>query len=157
MQKSINELENRNKQKAENNQIQAMASLNRSAIIMQNSMENMMNSSSSGLGFEQFMQQMQNLAGQQAKLNQESLSFLQGQGNQGKLTIEEQSQIKRMLAEQTAIRNSMEQLYNDTGDRSDIIGNSFPDYNGVFLVFSRERNFIDGSWWCCYWKDQFLE
>ena len=122
MKESISELENRNQNKARDHQMQAMSACNRSAMMMQESMEKMMNSSSSGLGFEQFMQQMQQLAGQQMKLNQETLSFFQGQGNNGRLSMEKQTQLSKMMSEQEAIRQALNDLYNNMGHRGDVLG-----------------------------------
>jgi hypothetical protein len=121
IEESINALENRNQKKAEENQTNVMAALNQSVILMQNSME-MISESSSGLGFEQFLQQMQNITGEQCRLNQETLSLFQNMGNRGNLTLEEQSQLKRIAAEQAAIKQTMEQLHDAMGNRSDILG-----------------------------------
>jgi hypothetical protein len=86
---------------------------------MQQSMESLSNSQSA-LGFEQYLEQMQKLSGQQGQLNEESLSFF-GQ-NEGKLSMQQQQQLKRMAAEQGAIRQSLDDLGNQMQDKSDILG-----------------------------------
>ncbi len=121
MRKSVENLADRNQQAAGQNQKKAMAALNRAVMEMQNSMQ-MMQQSGSALGFEQFLQRMQQMAGQQGQLNQESLNFMQGKGNQGGLTSEQQAQLRRMAAQQNAIRKSLEQLHNEAGNRSDVLG-----------------------------------
>jgi lipoate synthase len=80
----------------------------------------MLSSASSATGFEQYLEQMQKMAGQQGKLNQESLDFFRQ--NQGSLSMEQQGQLRRMAAEQRAIQESMENIANDMQNRSDILG-----------------------------------
>jgi len=119
MRKSLSELENRRQNTAGNFQRQAMAGLNESVLSMNQSME-MMSSASSATGFEQYLEQMQNMAGRQGQLNQESLNFFKQ--NQGSLSLEQQGQLRRMAAEQKALQKSMENVAGDMQDRSDVLG-----------------------------------
>ncbi len=121
MQKSINELENRNKAGSGSAQSQAMGALNRAAMAMQNTMEGM-SAAGSALGFEEFMQRMQQMAGQQGQLNQDGMNLFQGQGNSGILSAEGQQRLRQMAAEQRALQKSMEQLNGEIGRRSDVLG-----------------------------------
>jgi hypothetical protein len=121
MHKSLRELENRNQRNASKFQEQAMSGLNEAAMQMQDAMQ-MMSQSGSALGFEQFMKRMEQMAGQQGQLNEQGLDLFNRKGNSGRLTMEQQGQMRRMAAEQRALQNSLEQLYNETGDRSDILG-----------------------------------
>jgi hypothetical protein len=121
MEESINALENRDQRKSEEYQNHAMAALNQSALLMDNSMQQL-SQSSSGLGFEQFLQQMHNMTGQQCQLNQESFSLFQGLGDKKNLTNEEETQLKCLAEEQEAIRQLLGQLDQDLGNRPDIIG-----------------------------------
>ena len=122
MRKSLSELENRNKAGAGNAQKEAMGALNRAVLEMQSTMESM-SAGGSALGFEQFMERMQQMSGQQGQLNQEAMNFLQGQGkNPGVLSSEAQQQLQRMAAEQRALQKSMEQLNDEMGGRSDVMG-----------------------------------
>ena len=86
---------------------------------MSQSME-MMSASGSGTGFEQYLEQMQKMAGRQGQLNQESLNFFKQ--NQGSLSMEQQGELRRMAAEQQAIQKSMEDISKDMENRSDILG-----------------------------------
>ena len=81
----------------------------------------MMSSASSSTGFEQYMEQLQKMAGRQGQLNQESLNFFQS--NQGSLSMEQQGQLRRMAAEQKALQEAMENLSNEMQNRSDLLGN----------------------------------
>jgi hypothetical protein len=120
MRKSLSELENRRKITAGNFQSQAMAGINESVLSMNQSME-MMSNASSATGFEQYLEQMQKMAGQQGQLNQESLNFFRQ--NQGSLSMEQQGQLRRMAAEQRALQESMENLAGEMQNQSDILGN----------------------------------
>jgi hypothetical protein len=119
MRKSISELENRRQRSAGNAQIQSMAGLNEAIIQMQNSMQ-MAAESNSALGFEQYLQQMQQMAKQQGQLNAESLNLFQG--NQGKMSLQEQGQMQRMAAQQRALQKSLEKLSEGMQNRSDVLG-----------------------------------
>jgi hypothetical protein len=119
--KTLEELENRNQGAAGKFQEQAMAGLNESVLGMQNSMQQMAQSNSA-LGFEQFMQSLMQMSKQQGMLNEESLNFFQGAGNQGSLTMQQQQELRRLAAEQSAIRQALERLTDETGNRSDVLG-----------------------------------
>jgi hypothetical protein len=119
MKKSVSELENHKQKTASNFQTHSMAELNKSIMQIQNSME-ALNAAKSGLGFEQYLQQMQQLSGQQGKLNEESLNFFNA--NKGKLSLEQQGQLRRMSAEQKAIQESLENLAEGMQNRSDVLG-----------------------------------
>jgi hypothetical protein len=119
MRNSLSELENHKKTTAGNFQKQAMAGINESILSMNQSME-MMSNASSATGFEQYLEQMQNMAGRQGQLNQESLDFFKR--NQGSLSMEQQGQLRRMAAEQKALQDAMENLSDDMQNRSDILG-----------------------------------
>ena len=121
MYKSLKELEERNQTNASKFQGKAMSALNAAAMQMQNSMQ-MMAQSGSVLGFEQFLKRMQQMAGQQGQLNEQGLNLFNSGGNNGSLTLEQQNQLRRMAAEQSAIQRSLEQLHDEIGNRSDILG-----------------------------------
>jgi len=119
MKRSLEELENRRRGPASNFQKKSMAGLNKAIMQMQESMESM-SSSKSSLGFEQYLEQMQQLSNQQGQINQESLNLF-GQ-NQGKLSMQQQGQLRRMAAEQGAIREALEELGGNMQDDSDVLG-----------------------------------
>lgn len=121
MNESIRSLEDRNEKVAAERQNKAMMSLNESVMSLQNSLQ-MMAASSSATGFEFFLQQMQQMAGQQGKLNDASLNLFQGKGNQGRLSDEQMSEMARLAAEQRKIRESLEALNKQMGNRPDMPG-----------------------------------
>jgi hypothetical protein len=121
MAQSINALEERNQRMATAKQKNAMASLNAAVLSLQSAMQ-MMASSGSTSGFDYFLKQMQKMAGQQGQLNEASLNFLQGKNNQGSLSSEQLAELARLAAEQHRIRESLEALSKEMGNRSDIPG-----------------------------------
>ena len=121
MNKGLNALEERDKNGAGKFQNQAMSGLNQAVMEMQGSM-NSISQSKSGMGFEQFMKQMQQMAGQQGQLNQQGMELMQGNGNSGQFSLSQQGELARMAAQQEAIRKSMEQLNSEMGNRSDVLG-----------------------------------
>jgi len=121
MAKSLNELTERNPTQAMNNQGQALGGLNESIIMMRQSLSQMQQSQS-GTGLEQFMEQLQQMAGAQGQLNQETLNLFQGQGNSGQLTLQQQSETRRMAAQQAALREAMQEMSEQMGSRQDVLG-----------------------------------
>jgi hypothetical protein len=79
-----------------------------------------MNQAKSSTGFQEAMQQMQSLAGDQEQLNGQSLSMLPGnqgsQGQAGRLTPDQSGALGRMAAEQEAIRQGLQEAMKKLGE-----------------------------------------
>ena len=111
MQTSLNALEGRNGFGASQEQGSAMASLNKTAMQIQNAMQNMMQQGSSGMGG--LMQQLQMMAGQQQTIN------MQTQG------MQQAAEAARLAVEQEAVRKSLEQLNKEaqaSGEQKKMLG-----------------------------------
>ena len=121
MRKSIGQLSERSKGPATKSQTEAMQALNESVISMNQSRGQMMQSQS-GTGFEQFLKQMQQMAAQQGQINAQSLNLMQGQGNQGMFSQQELGQLKRLGSGQAALRQALDELSGQMGQRDDILG-----------------------------------
>jgi hypothetical protein len=121
MQKSMDDISERQTSQASEKQHKAMESLNMSINGMQSSMQQM-SGASSGTGFEQFMEQLKQMANSQGGLNSETLNFMEGQGNDGQMSLAQQAQRQRMAAQQQAIKQAMEEMSDQMGNRSDILG-----------------------------------
>ena len=121
MQNSLNQLSERNKSSAMRSQQQAMSALNQGVEQMHQALSQL-SQAESGTGFQQFMEQMQKMAGRQGQLNEQTLSLFQGQGNSGQLTLAQQGQMQRLAAEQQAIREALQQMQDQGGERSDVLG-----------------------------------
>jgi hypothetical protein len=119
MQEALERLESRSGSQAGSNQEGAMAALNDASLLLQQSLQAMMQGGGSG-GMQAFMQQLQQMAGQQQRINLDTQQFGEGQ-----MTMEQQAQMARLAAEQEAVRRSLEELQREisgTSDRQRILG-----------------------------------
>ena len=119
MDKALKELEERNPRRASQAQQQAMAQFNQAVMSLQQSMQQLSQSASAS-GFEAFLKQLQQMAGQQGQLNQQTLSLFQQQA-QGKMQLSEDA-LARLAAQQEMIRQSLEKLNQQMGNRRDVAG-----------------------------------
>lgn len=119
MQNAINAMGERNSSQAKQSQGESMAQMNAAVRGMQQSMQNMMQQGGSGgMSYQQFLQQMQQMADQQGQLNRQS----QAMGNQGQLTLGQQAALARLAAEQSQIRKSMQQMAREAQGMPEILG-----------------------------------
>jgi hypothetical protein len=117
MQQALQLMEQSGGQGSDKHQGRAMGAVNQAVLAIQNAM-NQMAGSSSGLGMEQFMQQMQQMAMQQMGINQQTLELSQ----KGRLSMAEQAAMARLASEQAAIQKALEELLREFGNRSEIMG-----------------------------------
>jgi len=117
MVEAISQLEARNSSQAARSQQQSMISLNEAIKETMNAM-NSLASASSASGLEELMQQLNQMAGQQQGINQQTLELGMGQ----QMSLAQQAAMARLAAQQEALRKSMEQLAREYGERSDILG-----------------------------------
>jgi hypothetical protein len=119
MSNSLQSLEERNSGAAAGQQGQAMASLNRATLQMNAALQAMMQSGiGSGMSMDQFMQQMQSMANAQQGINEQTL----GMGMGGRMSMAQQAGMARLAAEQGAVRKSLEQLAQEAGNMSGMLG-----------------------------------
>lgn len=107
MQNGMEGLQNRNGTQALNAQGEAMKSLNQAAMMMKNSLDQMMQGGGQG-GMMSLMQQLGQLSGQQMSLN--NLTQQLEQLSQGNLSGEQQMQLQRLAQQQQLIQKSLDQL-----------------------------------------------
>jgi len=105
MEEAKSNLTNRNPSQAGKSHNLAMEGLNEAALGLMNSMKNMQESGSAS-GFQQFLQMMQQMSGQQQGLNQKGMQLSLGQ----MAAAAQQQMMQQMLDEQKGIRKSLEQL-----------------------------------------------
>lgn len=110
MMRSLDAMQNRNGNLASGSQGDAMKDLNEAAVLMKNSMEQMMSGKGQG-GMMSLLQQMGMMAQQQMSLN--NLTQMLQQSMLGSMTIEQQAQLQRLAQQQDAVRKSLEQLNNE--------------------------------------------
>ena len=123
MQEAKEKLTEKNTSQAKESQNLAMQGLNEAAVGLFNSIENMKKSGSAS-GVEQFMQMMQQMAGQQQSLNQQGLQLALGK----MAAVAQQQMMQQMMKSQKGIRKSLEQLMNEMRQSS---GNKLGDLSGI--------------------------
>ncbi|MCR4440174.1 MAG: hypothetical protein QHJ34_13280 [bacterium] len=117
MAQAVAALEQRNVGSSVSAQAKAMAALNQSVGELLRTMDEV-SSASSALGFDTFLQRLQNMAGAQEGINQQTLEL----GLGGQYTLEQQAAMARLAAQQEALRKSLEELQREMGGRSEILG-----------------------------------
>jgi hypothetical protein len=108
MEEAKRNLTERQVSQAGQQQNRAMEGLNEAAMEMFNSIQQMESSGSSS-GYEQFLQMMQQMAGQQQGLNQQGMQLALGQ----MAAAAQQQMMQQMLQKQQGIRKSLDQLMNE--------------------------------------------
>jgi len=117
MQKALQQYEARNSSRTTRNQAQAMGGLNEAVSQLHNSMQSM-SGASSGIGFQEMMQQLMGISGKQKSLNQQTSELGQKPG----MSMEQGAAMQRLAAQQEALRKSLEQLNKEYKNRSEILG-----------------------------------
>jgi len=107
---------------------EAAIALNQAAAGMLRSRQQMQSSGGSPTGFQEAMERLQGLAGEQESLNNESMGMMPGEGqqegNQGSRLREGAGQaLQRMAAEQEAIRRGLEETMQKLGKNGGTMGN----------------------------------
>ena len=112
MQEAIQGLEARNPRQSAQSQAAARENLNRMARQLANSMESLQQSGESS-GFSEYMQQLQQMAGQQQGLNQQTMMQM-GAGNP--------SMMQQLARQQMQLREALKQIENGMGSDSRMLG-----------------------------------
>lgn len=106
MNTAVKDMEERNASQVQVRQMNAMNDVNEAVKMLLQSM-NQMQQGASGTGLQSLLQQLEQMAGQQGQINS-GMQGLFNQGNPGSLSLDQQAQLGRMLAEQEAVRRSLE-------------------------------------------------
>ena len=117
MQRSLQVMEQAGGKSVSIPQGEAMGGLNRAVLAILDALERM-EGGGSGLGMEDFLLQLEQMAAQQQMINQRTRDLLQ----QGRLTLEQQASMARLAAEQQALKRAMENLMREFGNRPDVMG-----------------------------------
>lgn len=119
MQQSMSAIEQRNGQLTSSMQGEAMASLNKTATLVQGAMQSMQQQGGQGGG--SLMQQLRSMAMQQQNINAQTQQLGQEQG----LSQQQMQEIGRLARQQDAVRKSLEQLQREAQgnpERNKIMG-----------------------------------
>ncbi len=120
MNRALQSLSDRMKSSGMRYQKQAMAALNRGVGQMMQSAQQLANAQS-GTGFEQFMQQLQQMAGKQGQLNRQTMSLF-NMGNNGTYSLQQQKEMRRLAAQQAALKQALQKLNEKMGRRENMLG-----------------------------------
>ena len=134
MNKAIREMEERNTSAASKSAGRATAAINQAALTLINAMNNLQQSGSAS-GFEQYMEQLQKMAGQQQGINNETQMLGMGQGGQ-------QQAMQRLAARQQQLRKSLEELQNEmsqSAEQQGDLGGIAKDMEDVARDLKRNR------------------
>ena len=121
MQQALQQMEERNGRGAAGRQRLAMGALNEAVLNVEKSMQGLASASSS-VGMEEYLRQLQKMAGQQQGINQQSLQLSLKLGQNGRLTESEQGRLRRLAAQQRALQKALEKLQQEAGDHSNMLG-----------------------------------
>lgn len=119
---ALQNMEQRNPNQTSRLQTEAMASINRAAIMMQNAMNAMRQAGGKGMGMASLMQRLGQMSGMQAGINAQTAQAM-GQGQS--LTPQQMAEYARLAGQQAALQKSLEQLANEArnmGELSKLLG-----------------------------------
>ena len=123
MQKATEALSERSARTASGHQKGSMMHLNELALLLSELLDQMMQGSGGGGGMsmQQMIQQLQQMSGDQQKLNQQLQQMLNDmQGN--RLSVDQQERLKQMARQQQAIKRQLEQLNREGGAQNQLMG-----------------------------------
>ncbi|MFQ6677639.1 MAG: DUF4175 family protein [Fidelibacterota bacterium] len=123
MEEAKNALAQQNGSGAAQFQNDAMSSLNEAALAIHQSMKAMRSSGSAG-GYEQFLEQMQKMAGQQQGINNQSMQLALGQ----MAAAAQEGLLQRLLQEQRQVRKSLQELMSESKQTG---GKGLGDMGGI--------------------------
>jgi len=133
MQSAAGSLEQRQSPQAGANEGNAMGDMNGAAMMMQQALSKMQNGNqpggSSGGNMESFMQQLNDMAGQQEGINGQTQKL--GNMNPGSLSMEQQAQLGRLAGQQAAVQQSLEKMQKEQSEMTGGKKNTLGDLNKI--------------------------
>ncbi len=125
MGQAMQSMEQRNPFGTSQQQGEAMASMNRAAMMMQGAINAMKQGGGQGMGMAGLMQRLGQMSGMQAGINAQTGQAM-GQGGQGQgLSQQQMAEYRRLGGQQGAVQKSLEQLANEAknmGELSKLLG-----------------------------------
>ncbi len=125
MNDALQNMESRNPSASSSKQNDAMGSLNRAAMMMQNALNGLMQNQQQGMGMAGLMGSLSQMSGQQGAINKGTQQAM-GEGQEGgQLTPEQQAAYQRLAGQQSALQKSLKQLSEEaknTGEFSKLLG-----------------------------------
>lgn len=125
MSEALQQMEARNPGGSTAKQAEAMGSLNRAAMMMQNALGAMGKGGKGGKGMAGLMGRLGEMAGQQGGINNGTQQAMGMGGQGGEMSAEQQAQYNRLGGQQAALQKSLQELSNEaknTGEFSKLLG-----------------------------------
>lgn len=120
------QIEFRNPGGTSQKQEDAMSSLNRAAMLMQNALNSMMQNGKGGMGMAGLMARLQQMAGMQGAINQGTEQAMgMGKSSGDEISAEQAAEYKRLAGQQGSLQKSLEQLAQEaknSGEYSRLLG-----------------------------------
>lgn len=118
MNQALAKFEERNIAQSAKSQQQAMVYLNEAVKQLMTAMKDL-SKSQSGTGMEEMMEKLAQMAGKQQGINQQTMQLGMGQPS---MSLAQQAAMARLAAEQNALRKAMQQMQNEFGESSELLG-----------------------------------
>jgi hypothetical protein len=122
MQASLNFLERHSRANAEKMQNSAMHNINGAILEMMKSKNSFPMMGMPGMSMDQMLQQMQGLSAEQMAINQLTMQIFSRQRPGGGYSMSDRAQVDRLKHSQEKVRQSLEQLANQFGDKPQVTG-----------------------------------
>ncbi|MBA4312308.1 MAG: hypothetical protein C0417_06735 [Chlorobiaceae bacterium] len=126
MGEAMQQMEYRNPTGTSQKQTEAMSSLNRAAMMMQNALNSMMQGGKGGMGMAGLMARLEQMAGMQSGINQGTQQAMgMGKGEGESISAQQASEYRRLAGQQGAAQKALEQLAEEAksaGDYNRLLG-----------------------------------
>ena len=139
---SLNNYTARNPRSVAGMQKNAIGAINKAAVDILDALSQM-EGSSSATGYEEMMEKLSQMAGQQGGLNQEMQSmFMPGEGGSGGMSLNQMASMGRMSAQQRALQKAMEELAQQAQQMGGVLGDlgNIADKMGEVADSLEDRN-----------------
>jgi len=117
MQKSLQNMSANRKETVSYFQSKVVGGMNQAVMAIEEVMERMQGSGS-GMGMDEFLMQMQQMAGEQSRLNRETMDML----DKGSLSLAQQAAMSRLAQQQQAVKEALEKLLKEIGSEENYTG-----------------------------------
>ncbi|MFO7889713.1 MAG: DUF4175 family protein [bacterium] len=138
MQEALKNMDTNKESSVSHFQNKAVGSLNQGVMAIEEALERMQGGGT-GMGMDDFLMQMQQMAGEQSRLNRETMDML----DKGSLSLAQQAAMSRLAQQQQAIKKAVEKLIREVGSEEKYTGRldrTLQDMNKVIKDL-QERNF----------------
>ncbi len=117
MKQALQNMSTNNEETVSHFQSKAVGGVNQAVMVIEEVLERMQGGGS-GMGMDKFLMQMQQMAGEQSRLNRETMDML----DQGSLSLAQQAAMSRLAQQQQAVKEALEKLLKEIGSEENYTG-----------------------------------